>query len=204
MQITTLRRQARSGLRCALLGFGAAAAFGACAKSVVVMPTTLEGRAQAAVAALARHDMGAVATLVDSTRGLRFSPYSSVDTIAGVRLSPADVARLWSDTTQRDWGQFDGTGAEMRLTFREYYQRFVYDADFADSAQVSINAAPLGRGNARNNIAAVYPAATRMEYYWPGGDKAMGGLDWRSLWLVFERRGDTWSLVAIIHVGWTI
>ena len=31
-----------------------------------------------------------------------------------------------------------------------------------------------------------------------------GGMDWRSLWLVFEKLGAEWFLVGVVHGSWTI
>jgi hypothetical protein len=43
-----------------------------------------------------------------------------------------------------------------------------------------------------------------IEYYFPGFDPQYGGLDWRSIRLVFVQHGMDWYLTAIIHGEWTI
>jgi len=43
-----------------------------------------------------------------------------------------------------------------------------------------------------------------VEYHFPGIDPQYGGLDWRSLRLVFQQSGGEWYLVGIIHDQWTI
>jgi hypothetical protein len=42
-----------------------------------------------------------------------------------------------------------------------------------------------------------------VEYYFPGFDPQYGGMDWRSLRLVFSDHGGTWYLAGIIHDEWT-
>ena len=55
-----------------------------------------------------------------------------------------------------------------------------------------------------NNVAEVYPEAVTVEYHVEGSAPELGGLDWRSLRLVFERVEDTWYLVGVVHDEWTI
>jgi hypothetical protein len=42
-----------------------------------------------------------------------------------------------------------------------------------------------------------------VEYYFPGFDLQLQGMDWRSLRLVFTLYDNTWYLVGIIHDQWT-
>jgi len=98
---------------------------------------------------------------------------------------------------------YDGTGDPIGLTPAQYCQRFIYDRDYTQAREVSYNR-PLGQGNSLNNSLAVYPRAAIVEYHFPGFDPQYGGMDWRSLRLVFERKGRAWYLVGIIHAEWTI
>ena len=41
-----------------------------------------------------------------------------------------------------------------------------------------------------------------MEYYFSGFDPQYGGMDWRSLRLVFAPHGEGWALVGIVHDEW--
>jgi hypothetical protein len=61
------------------------------------------------------------------------------------------------------------------------------------------------KGNSVDNAAQVYPDARIVEYHVPGRNPDYGGMDWRSLRLVFEEgEGGRWLLVAVIHDEWTI
>ncbi len=51
----------------------------------------LRDRARAVLSALAARDVNALAAMANPARGVRFSPYSYVDTEADVVLSPAEL-----------------------------------------------------------------------------------------------------------------
>lgn len=165
----------------------------------------IEARARDTVAALKRQDMKKLAEVVHPKKGLRLSPYASVRPGAGgdVVLSRAEVEGALAEKAVRRWGHYDGRGDPIVLPFADYYERFVYDVDFAAAPQVSYNR-PIGQGNTVDNSAEVYPGAIVVEYHFPGFEKKYEGMDWRSLRLVFEREGDAWYLVGIIHAQWTI
>jgi hypothetical protein len=61
----------------------------------------------------------------------------------------------------------------------------------------------LGGGNSIDNSSEFYPEAKIVEYYFSGFDPQYGGMDWRSLRLVFSELNDTWYLVGVIHDEWT-
>jgi hypothetical protein len=48
-----------------------------------------------------------------------------------------------------------------------------------------------------------YPRAILVQFHSPGRDPKYGGMDWRSLWLVWNRSGKTWKLVGIANDEWT-
>lgn len=59
----------------------------------------------------------------------------------------------------------------------------------------------LHAGNTKVNVFEVYPTAILAEFHFCNSN---GLLNWRSLRLVFEPRGDLWFLVGIVHDQWTI
>jgi len=89
---------------------------------------------------------------------------------------------------------------EIRYSFDDYYPRYVIDRDFLRADEIAFGKA-LQRGNELDNLEERFPGAFVVEYYLDARDH---GLDWHSLRLVFEREGDAWFLVAIVHVEWTI
>ncbi len=127
-------------------------------------------------------------------------------------LSPEDLrAVARGERLERVWGRYDGSGEPIRLSFREYVDRFVDDAPYAASGQVAVDTRQ-GAGTVADDAAEAYPGGRIVEYHVPGTDPSSGGMDWKSLRLVFEKRrgeGDAgepgrWYLVGIIHDQWTI
>jgi hypothetical protein len=164
-------------------------------------------RAGEIVYALREQDWDAVARAVHPEKGVRFSPYTYVRVGTGEErdlvFSASELAGLAADPTVYRWGFFDGSGEPIDMAFVDYYERFVYDADFFWPAAVGFNEV-VGAGNTINNVAEVYPQAQVVEVHLAGTDPRFGGMDWRSLRVVLEPVGDTWYLVGLVHDEWTI
>ena len=161
-------------------------------------------RASEAIMALKDGDLDALSGLVHPDRGVRFSPYATVH--AGddddLVFSADELKSLMADPTVYHWGTYDGSGMPIELTFRQYYEEFVYDVDFARPDVVGFNER-VGQGNSIDNIASAYPDGVMVEYHFEGFDPEYAGMDWRSLRLVFEEEDGIWYLVGIVHDQWT-
>jgi hypothetical protein len=166
--------------------------------------TSIEAEAREVVAALKARDGQALSARAHPTKGVRFSPYPYVRADSDVMLSRQQLAGIFGDSSTRRWGYADGSGAPLDWTFNRYYDRYVYDADFSKAPVVRANAGPAKSGNTPNNVAEVYRGAQWVEFHFPSIDPKYEGMDWRSLWLVFERSGDAWKLVGVVHGAWTI
>lgn len=168
-----------------------------------VPPTALEA-ASTVVRALKNKDMDQLAAWTHADKGVRFSPYGYVDTKRDQVFKREEIEGLLKDKQQRVWGEFAGKGDEIKMTYAEYHDRFVYDADFETKAEIGLNQT-LGQGTTLNNLQEVYPPETYdfVEYYIDGVDPDAQGMDWRSLRLVFEKIGEDRALVGIVHDQWT-
>jgi len=171
--------------------------------------------ADQAIQALKKGDMQTLAGLIDPARGVRFSPYAFVHE-EDRRYLPNPLKRAFTDNGGEEhrqkylWGHFDGSGLPIEMTFKQYYERFVYDQDFANAELVGVNQS-FSQGNTIDNLADFYPGAMFVEYYFPGFDEKYQGMDWEALRLVFQQTvvqnttpKDQWRLVGIIHDQWTI
>ncbi|MDB4866701.1 MAG: hypothetical protein JWR03_1034 [Cohnella sp.] len=147
-------------------------------------------------------DLKRLAETVDPDKGLRFSPYSNIDAKSG-QVFKAGGLPTFKDATKLTWGSYDGRGEPIELTFRNYFEKFVYDQDFAGAPSISVNKL-LGVGNMKFNGKKLYPNASFVEYHFPGFDKKNNGMDWESLVLVLVPSGNDWKLCAIVHNQWTI
>ncbi|NLW03183.1 MAG: hypothetical protein GX027_07950 [Clostridiaceae bacterium] len=163
----------------------------------------IEERAIEVLTAISNNDFGKLSGAVHPEKGVRFTPYGYVDAERDLVFSADEIKSMASDSRIYMWGNYDGIGDPIELSFRDYFSRFVYDADFLEAEQTGYNKI-LGQGNSINNSFEFYEDSIIVEYHFPGIDPKYEGMDWRSLRLVFEEAGDTWYLVGIIHDEWTI
>ncbi|AIQ67353.1 hypothetical protein [Paenibacillus graminis] len=168
------------------------------------MPPTAMEAASTVMRALSRGDMETLASWAHPDKGVRFSPYAYVDTATDLVFTRDQLKGLMKDSKPYVWREFAGSGEVIKLTFAEYFKRFVYDADFMNKAETALNKG-LGQGTTLNNINEVYPKDSYdfVEYHIAGVDPSAEGMDWRSLRLVFEKMGEDRALVGIVHDQWT-
>ncbi len=151
------------------------------------------------IAALKTRDFDTLQTLIHPEKGVRFSPYATVDTKNDVVLMPFELDNFESKL----WGNYDGIGTPIILTLNEYFDKFVYSADFMNASEIKKNEI-IGSGNSLNNLQTVYENANFIEYHFSGFDPEVFGMDWQSLRLVFEEYEGKVKLIGIIHDQWTI
>ena len=165
----------------------------------------IEKQAKNVILAIKSRKMDVLAKYVDPERGLRFSPYAFVHIgdKEDIVFSASQIKQFFSDRSKYVWGVYNGSGEPIEMTPEEYFNRFVYNVDFATAKSISYNKI-LGHGNVVENQFTVYPKSIIVEYYFPGFDPKYEGMDWQSLRLVFERSKGVWYLIGIIHNEWTI
>lgn len=164
----------------------------------------IAGRARQVILALKACNMAKFSTFVHPQKGVRFSPYASVLPDEDRVLKRNQLSQSWASSRRYLWGSYDGSGDPIRLTFRKYHRRFVFDHDYSRAKDVAYNPENMSHGNTPNNIRAIYPESIAVEYHFSGFDEKVSGHDWVSLWLVFEKRGSEWFVVGIVHDEWTI
>lgn len=163
----------------------------------------IEGRAREVVRALKYRDMQRLATFVHPTKGLRFSQYGTVNPETDRAFSRSQTANLFKSNRRYLWGEYDGSGDPIRLSAKQYFGTFVYRQDMLKAKDISYNTEVRG-GNTLPNFLQAYPRAIVVVYHHPGSDPRMDGMDWESLWIAFEKQGQTWYLVGIASDEWTI
>jgi hypothetical protein len=135
--------------------------------------------------------------------GVRFSAYEHVNTNTDVLLSTDEIENALSISRSYTRWTYDGKGDPIDLWIWQYREKFVYDADFINAPEVYHNQ-KFERGNIINNIFDVYSGKEIVEYHFPQIDPQYEGMDWRSLYLVFENIDGQWYLIGIIHWARTI
>ena len=167
----------------------------------LTMVDTIEEAADLIITALAEEDLETVAAFVHPILGVRFTPYAYLMEEQLV-FNPEELSVLMESEVVYTWGSYDGTGDPIELTFREYYNEFIYSADFLNPDEIGVNER-IGQGNSLDNIAEFYENPTYVEYYLSGTEE-YAGMDWQSLRLVFTLEDGRWFLIGIVHDQWTI
>lgn len=160
-------------------------------------------RAEEALELLKAEDYAALSRLVHPAKGVTLTPYSTVSADCDQTLTADEVSRLGEDTQELVWGLMDGSGAPIRATGREYFARFVFNADYTQAPEIGVDRV-LMSGNALENISDAYPQARFVDYSFPGINPELEGFDWCSLKLVFEPWENQWYLIGLVHGEWTI
>jgi outer membrane murein-binding lipoprotein Lpp len=160
-------------------------------------------RALETVNYLKNKDMEGLASVVHPLMGVRFTPYEHIDLQNDLVFTKDRITTFLEDTQEYTWGSFDGSGEPIVMTFSEYFDRFIYDVDFANPHMIGNNYS-IGKGNSLNNISEAYPNGQFIEFHFTGFEPEYEGMDWRSLRLVYEKMDGVWYLVGIVHGEWTI
>ena len=92
---------------------------------------TIARRARQVLLLLKSRDVTGLSALVHRRKGLRFSPYHSVNLDQGKDrvFTRSQVKGLLADKKRYLWGEDDGSGDPIRLTFAGYHRKFIYDHD---------------------------------------------------------------------------
>lgn len=159
-------------------------------------------KAQATVLALKNKDTKALQRLAHPKKGIRFTPYATVDLKNDIVFNRASIAKAFEDQKVYEWGVYDGIGGPIKLTFADYYKTFIFNRDYSRPERVGYNEV-VEQGNSIINIREVYPSSVFVEYNF---SQNMEGniMGWSSLRLVFEKHLGKWYLIGIIHDEWTI
>jgi len=144
-------------------------------------------------------DFDALSALIHPDYNLLFSPYATINLSTSRCLSAKELQAFGEDQTTYVWGTYSGTNELINMTTMDYYDRFIFDADYTKASVIAANTI-TATGNALENVNEVFPGAQFVEYHFPSGGE---GTDWRTLRLVFEQYEGQWVLTAIVHSEWT-
>lgn len=159
-------------------------------------------RAESALSLLKAEDYAGLSALIHPEKGITLTPFSTVSAEYDRTLSSQQISLLADDQEVYVWGVMDGSGAPIRSTCGEYFERFVYNADYTQAPEIGVDTV-LMSGNALENVSDAYPEARFVDYNFPSIDPEKKGYDWCSLKLVFEPWQNDWYLVGLIHSEWT-
>ena len=161
---------------------------------------TVMRRADEVVLGLMEQNMQKVAEMIGPNSEVVFWPYGNAVS-QGVRLTRDGVNNWWKDEKRYVWGTAAGSGKEIKMNKKDYFNRYIYDKDFAGAEVISFDR--VTKGADEKAIRQAFPGAHWVEYYFSGFNPKYEGMDWESLKLVFEEKEGNWWLGGIIHDQWT-
>ncbi len=165
--------------------------------------TAIQNLTKQILSAVKNKDYKQFSSFIHPLLGVRFSPYGFVDTTSDVKLTSDKFLAAIGNRNKITWGNYDGSGAEIFLTAQQYFEKFIYTADFLNAEKISLNTM-IGSGNSLNNLETIYKGCDFTESYFSGFDKKFDGMDWCCLRLVFKNYSNKIYLVGVVHDQWTI
>lgn len=157
-------------------------------------------RAKEVIELLQKKDIPRLCKYIHPELHLAFSPYGFIGK-SNRKFDAHKLDSLWKSKQRLFWGRYDGTGKPIRLTMREYFERFVYDRDYQKVSRVAYNT--VQRSDMFVNIFDVYPQAIVADHLFLATPE-FEEMDWRALRLVFSEYQGKWYLVHIVHDEWTM
>ena len=156
---------------------------------------------QIVIKLIKKRDISALSKYAHPKKGIMFSPYSDLKNNDNQIIEKKELVKIYEKNEELVWGEYDGTGVRILLTFDNYFDRFIYDEDFIEYEPNYDSI--MGTGNAIENMNSVFPYARSVEYYTPGTEE-YAYMDWKSLRLLYEIYRGKYYLVAVVHNEWTI
>ena len=156
---------------------------------------------QIVIKLIKKRDISALSKYAHPKKGIMFSPYSDLKNNDNQIIEKKELVKIYERNEELVWGEYDGTGARILLTFDNYFDRFIYDEDFIEYEPNYDSI--MGTGNTIENMNSVFPYARSVEYYTPGTEE-YAYMDWKSLRLLYEIYRGKYYLVAVVHNEWTI
>lgn len=155
-----------------------------------------------ALVALKNKDHAALQKLIHPKQGVLFSPYVYIDKETALTFQ-ANELPTFADKKVWEWGVQDGSGEPIKLSFADYYERYLFNHDFTTAEEVKADEVIMP-GNMIVNIKEVFPNAAFYDYHFSGFDEQFAGIDWASLIVVMEQYEEEWYVVALVHSEWTV
>lgn len=149
---------------------------------------------------LSRNEFRRLADMICRADKLSYSPYATnLPRLFTISFTAKQVATFGASSKRYVWGTYDGTGAPIRLTPREYHRKFVYDVDYRNlSIGKSLELKSVNELSELRALRASYPDAAILSYRYNGSED-VGYKDARELYLVFLRSRGGWCLKGIAH-----
>ncbi|HUS66279.1 MAG TPA: hypothetical protein VMZ28_17125 [Kofleriaceae bacterium] len=164
-------------------------------------PSAVGPTAIAARDAIAQEDFAALARQVGPGKGVCLAA-SKGGSCRWVTAN--ELAECGKSKEAVEWDVDSGSDEPTRLTCREAFRTIFFGhAGLAKAAPTYDTSVDRFDNNAASIIHPDAPGAVHVEFHAPDPTYPDGN-GWRSLWLAYDRRGDTYRLVAVTSHYWGI
>ncbi len=151
--------------------------------------------------ALASSDFAKLETLV-SPDGLSLRHVPNLN-LASSTLSKENVSEITTDKTLHFFGYTDGKGDEINMTVADYLKKYINTADYLAAPDTAVNKT-LGSGNSQNSLLTDKGSRELVAFHYSGFNPQYEGMDWTTMYLVFDEVDGVFLLRAIAKDNWTI
>lgn len=159
--------------------------------------------AREVIGSLSARDYQKLEGLVSSD-GLSLNLYPQLDLVKNL-IAKNDVSKIPNDTKIYLWGYTDGKGDPINLTGAQFLTTYIYSnsVDYLKAPDIAVNKT-LGSGNSLNTIDKDVNGRTYVAFHFSGFDPKYSGMDWTTLYLVFDSVNGEYKLRGIAKANWTI
>lgn len=167
-----------------------------------VKPKDVIVTAKAVLIALKSKDYVALENLTSSD-GLSWNEYPSLD-FSKSDISKPEISDIPTNSNIYMFGYTDGEGKPIKLTIEEYLYRWIYNKDYINANEVAINKILDGGSNVLNTIIKDSGNRTVVAFHFKGFDSKYEGMDWTTIYLVFDLENGEYKLRGVAKSNWTI
>lgn len=120
-------------------------------------------------------------------------------------IAKNDISEIPKDTKVYFWGYTDGRGDPINLTRAEFIN-YIYSnkVDYLNAPNVAVNKTLTTSGNTPNTIDKDINGRTYVTFNFPGFNPEYAGMDWTSIYLIFDIVNGEYKLRGISKDNWTI
>lgn len=169
--------------------------------TVVPTPANLLNSAQQVLTALNTKDYTALEALV-SSEGLSINEVPQLD-LTTADIAKSDISHISSNPEIYLFGYADGSGEPIELTQAQYFTQYIYNHDYQNAPDIAVNVT-VGNGNSINSIPMDVGTRNFVAFHFKGFNPDYGGMDWTTLYLVFDLENGKYTLRGIAKDNWTI
>lgn len=176
--------------------------------SYAIPPKELISIAQQTLLEIKNKDFKKLSSKIHPQKGIRFEPYFEQQFV-GIHFSINQFKKVYAGHQKYLWGHYDGSGNPIRMSFSNYYKKFIYSKNYAAITPTYIKTKspelqlPHNFDGNDSDWATQYPNGIVVHYYYKSTDP-LNDMNWSALGLVFENYNNKWYLVAILRDVWQI